>query len=239
MAEALARRTYLFLPTYDGTRRNAMALLHCKGVVMDEVTVSLLAWNFNSGWAHALNMRQRGEIDAFCMLHADIQPLEMKWMEWLREEMLANQAQVMSAVVPIKNDQGLTSTAIDTDDPWFPRRLTMHEIMHRPVTWTHPRLLVNTGMLMVDFREPWVEQVRFTIQDRIVKDAKGQWEAQVLPEDWDFSRQVKAQGQAVWVTRRVPLSHIGMRHYANLKIWGTHQRDPGVGGQFKVNWGEA
>ena len=39
----------------------------------------------------------------------------------------------------------------------------MKEILARPETFTHPDLLVNTGMLLVDMRDDWIERAYFTI----------------------------------------------------------------------------
>ena len=56
--------------------------------------------------------------------------------------------------------EGVTTTAID---PPAVRRFTMKEILARPETFTHPDLLVNTGMLLVDMRDDWIERAYFTI----------------------------------------------------------------------------
>src|SRR5215471_7104271 len=45
--------------------------------------------------------------DYFAMLHSDIEP-QPGWLDILYEEMQAMEADVISAVVPIKNDQGTT-----------------------------------------------------------------------------------------------------------------------------------
>jgi len=69
-------------------------------------------------------------------------------------------AKVLSVVLPLKSAEGVVSTALD--DPDYPTsslvsQFTTTEIHQMPEeTFTHERLLANTGCLLVDFREPWV-----------------------------------------------------------------------------------
>jgi len=180
---------------------------------------SLLTAGFNRAWAYALNMRERGEITHFLMLHDDIRPREENWLDLLFAEMESANAQVLSSIVPIKDNRGLTSTALDTD-PWRPMRFTMHQIHEsRPVTWTDERLLFNTGCMLVDFSGDWVTQVCFTITDRIVFE-KGEWKAYVQPEDWDFSRQCRDLGVRIAVTRAVTIEHFGGSFWPSDMVWG-------------------
>jgi len=92
---------------------------------------SLLANCFNMLWCRALNARkQEPRLRYFAMLHADVEPQMPFWLDVLLHELESNKADMVSAVVPIKTRQGLTSTAIgDSFDPWCPvRRLTMKEV---------------------------------------------------------------------------------------------------------------
>jgi hypothetical protein len=208
------------LPTYDGTRYNSSALgsLKLAGVSTFECASSLLAAAFNRCWAKALNSRADG-VTHFLLLHADVIPVEDTWLQELLEEFEANKCQVLSAVIPVKAASGITSIGWETENIWRPRRLTLRELHDRSVTWTHPKLLVNTGMLLVDFRQPWVEKIAFTINDRISFEG-GRWAVDVEPEDWNFSRQCRALGVPVHVTRRVALSHVGAAAYRNDFAWG-------------------
>lgn len=189
-----------------------------------EVHSSLLANGFNRAWALMLTLRQQG-LTHFLMVHADIIPKEPRWLETMLVRMHETpECEVLSAVVPIKNEEGLTSTAIDTGDPWRPRRLTTTEVKQKPVTWTEPNLLINTGLLLVDIRKAWVEQCHFEIKDRIIKLPNGLYEAQVQPEDWYFSRQLHALGVKPWATQ-LPLQHWGEKGYDSEQVWG-HETDP-------------
>ena len=170
-------RVFLGVPTFTGllTSRAAQTI-YTASTVNEKMELvnssSLLCYGFNSLWCTALNMRNAG-ITHFAMLHADIQP-EDGWIDTILDQMEMRQADICSAVVPMKGPQGLTSTAIDTN-PWAPRRLTIKETDRLPVTfdaedvpWSDGRkILVNSGCWVCDFTKPWVEQVWFEIRDRI------------------------------------------------------------------------
>jgi hypothetical protein len=162
--------------------------------------------NFNALWCEALNRRTAG-LTHFLLLHADVEPLDADWLELLLAEMRAARAEVLSAVVPIKNAEQQTSTARDTD-AWQPRRYTLEDIRQQPMTWTARDLLVNTGCLLVDMRRSWVERICFTINDRIERTPAG-WEALAEPEDWNFSRQCRRLNVPVFATRRLRIRHWG------------------------------
>jgi hypothetical protein len=227
---ALTRMIFVALPTYDGTRHNAASLVElAQGepkAALAEGNVSLLAYNFNTFWADALN--HRPEMTHFLMLHSDVVPAP-GFLGALMAEMRRVEADVLSVVIPIKSKDGLTSTALETDDRWKPRRLSMSEVFEREETWTEHGLLVNTGLMLVDFRKPWVEKVHFTVNDAIRQNPDGRFEALVEPEDWSFSRQVRALGGVTWATRKVHVLHIGTTAYGNSNPWGTLKRDPGRG----------
>ncbi len=238
------RRIFLACPSYTaGTvnqKAQILAMTKHPGWVWQhmEMCSSLLTWSFNSCWAQALNLRERGGITHFLMLHADVNPRGgAEWVDQLLAEMEASQAQVLSGIIPIKSARGLTSTALETDNRWRPRRLTMAEVHARPVTWTDPALLFNTGLLLVDFSDPWVERVCFTMRDLIEKEPDGIWRASVEPEDWHFSRQCRALGVRVAVTRRVAVDHCGFGYWSSDQVWGQatddgpHPTSGGVGAQ--------
>ena len=145
---------------------------------------SLLAQTFNSFWCSALCLQEAGEeITHFAMLHDDIVP-ESGWLELLYEEIEACGADVLSAVVPLKDSYGLTSTAISgPDNPFIrERRLSLEEVYRLPETFTiedtgylDRMLLANTGCWICKFDRPWRKEedengdlkVFFTINDRI------------------------------------------------------------------------
>lgn len=185
-----------------------------------ELTGSILTWSFNTLWAAALNLKEEAGLTHFLLWHSDIRPLGQDWLKTMIEEMFASEADVLSAIVPIKDRRGLTSTALDTD-PWQPVRITQHQAHHElPVSWTAPNLLLNTGLMLVDFTKPWVYDVCFHMHDRIVRNPEGKWTAHVIPEDWDFSRQCHRLGLKLVATRCVTVEHFGQGCWNSSQIWG-------------------
>src|SRR5262245_33618283 len=67
---------------------------------------SLLAMNCNILWCTALNYRQSKNLQWFAMLHSDIEPQDF-WIDTLIEQAERHGADLMSAVVPLKDAKGL------------------------------------------------------------------------------------------------------------------------------------
>jgi hypothetical protein len=184
---------------------------------------SLLAAIFNKHWCAALNGFAAGDLHGFAMIHSDV-GAEMGWLDLLYEEMEKVQADVISAVIPIKDDRGLTSTAVDdAGDVWRVRRLTTGQVAELPVTFTDKDvggpLLLNTGLWLCRLG-PWAFKTCFTVQDRIAKGPDGKYFHGVIPEDWDFSRQCRRFGLKLAATRRVTVHHWGQTPFSNQAKWG-------------------
>lgn len=210
---------------------------------------SLLAGGCNNLWCDALNNRSYAQLKWFAMLHADVVPEDF-WLDSLIGIAETNDADVVSAVVPIKDSQGVTSTAIGTRDP-FRRycRLTMQQVNHPKMPRTFsidtlkslandpdfsalapafspdfndtPYLLVNTGCFVCRLDRPWSTQVFFTIRDRIEQALGGAYVAAQEPEDWFFSRAVAAAGGRVLATSQVKVEHVGSVGYKSNTVWGN------------------
>lgn len=131
------QKVFIGCPTYDGN-------LHYKaayGILVYPTSKyraiyligqgSLLAANCNTLWAAALNVQKEHGIKWFAMLHSDIAP-EQNWVDKLIEIAERENADLLSALVPIKDQSGITSTAIEiqgaTHFPWM--RLSQHQIHH-------------------------------------------------------------------------------------------------------------
>ncbi len=228
-------RIFLGLPTYDGSRYNGVQVTNAVGsvAVIGEVQFSILTNCFNRLWVRMLNLRESQGITHFIMMHADVRP-QGDWVGTLYRELVACGGDVLSAIIPIKNHQGLTSTGLDEGDDWHPRRFALHEIFKLPETFTAPNLVFNTGLWIADVRGDWVEKVCFHIEDKIFRNAEGQWEAAVQPEDWHFSRQVRALGLKAFATRKVALEHHGAASYPNTAPWGTLQTDTRAGHDIRT-----
>lgn len=188
---------------------------------------SLLANNFNRLWCQALNVRHKGEqLDYFAMQHADVEP-EPFWLDAMIEELERHNLDVLGAVVPIKDGNGLTSLALHDDgNNWRAKcRLTMTEAFRLPETFTSEDvgspLLLNTGLWVCRMGD-WCKKVRFTINDRIVYDEKtDQYHAEVEPEDWYFSRLLHELNLRIGATRKVRLIHRGTSPFVNYITWGN------------------
>lgn len=191
---------------------------------------SLLVHGFNSLWAEALNLRGRG-LTHFAMIHADVSP-EPGWLDVLLGELVRLGADLVSAVVPIKDERGLTSTAVAGENPWGSRRLTLTEVHRLPETFgpedVGGPLLVNSGLWVCDFTKPWCEQVHFRQRDQVVRGPSGQFLARTLSEDWAWAADLQQRGCRVYATRKVRLTHEGGRSYPNDHAWGRWQRDEAV-----------
>lgn len=222
-------RLVVALPSYNGTRHNAVPLMHlARQVPLAEPVApqsSLLAMSFNLCLATALRMRDEGRATHFLMVHDDIVPRGSNWFEVLWGAWKDSEAELLCAVSPIKDDRGLTSIAVESSDPWRPRRLTMKEVAAGPVTFSHPDILLNTGCMMFDLRDPWVDKCHFTVSDSVEwRDGK-MW-PRVMSEDWAFTRMARAAGaRRIYATRAMHLDHVGQHRYPNDATWGMEHDD--------------
>lgn len=226
---------YLGIPCHDGRldKGHLESLLTYKSPHLRAVNVmsqSMLTKNFNTLFAHALNERKKG-ITHFAMLHSDVVPEKM-WLDKLYKLMNEHQADVISAIVPIKSEHGLTSTgfdeAIDGVEDWYyrPKRLTMTEAYKEfEPTFTNEKLLVNTGCMLIDIRKAWVEKIWFEFEDKIVEKEPGYFVPICVPEDWNFSRRARAMGAKLFATREVLTWHMGGGAFSNSQAWGSLEHD--------------
>jgi predicted O-methyltransferase YrrM len=189
---------------------------------------SLLAHSFNDA---VVACNRRGGYDAFALIHADIS-CQAGWLAKMWQIMQDRELQVLHTVAPIKNSDGLTSTALAySDDPWsLVRRLTMTELHKLPATFdindirehldpNATALLPNTGCLLVR-AGTWLEDFPgFAIMDRIQRNGED-WDSDVVPEDWNFGFWCARTGLSVGGTREVRLSHWGRSGFHNNDIWG-------------------
>lgn len=194
--------------------------------------------NFNQILAASLNMAANGDVTHMAFLHADIAPQEW-WVDVLMEEMERLQADVVSALVPIKDTRGVSSSGIgDPNDRWHPlRRFTMQEAYSFPETFDakdagYPGgcLLHNDGCFLMDLRNPifrktdengvLVASFDFPRRIRLID---GKFDVEGESEDWYWSRKLHEIGAKTYITRKVHLNHEGGFSYPNTGIWGTYQ----------------
>ena len=186
-------------------------------------SMSLLAFNFNNLWCIALNKNY----SHFCMVHADLS-MDAGWLDTLMNEMNTHGADVLSAIIPIKNNSGETSTGFDLSrgdgketDEFLIKKITLKEAYAMTeATWTHEKLLLNTGLMLVNMRKDWVKKIHFHMIDKIIKTENG-YRPLCVSEDWQFSRDAKALGAKLYCTRKVRVVHLGGGAYPNDGPWGT------------------
>lgn len=202
---------------------------------------SLLPYTFNLLWTGFLGMRETHRIKYFAMIHDDVRPAS-NWLDTMINELETTGADIVSAVIPIKDARGLTSTAVDdTGDEWNPRRLTLSEVFELPATFGDREaggpVLLNTGLWVCRFDKAWCEKVAFRQQDRITwfgNGDGGRYVPETKPEDWDFSRQVRALGGKLMATRKVPLVHERQEWHTNHP-WGKWTRDEDLAAERRVH----
>lgn len=223
-------RVLIGIPTYDGkiesginqAIENASRFGYKAAVCVSKT--SILTQCFNHLWATALNAKKQHGLSHFCMLHADVVP-EDYWLDKMVGIMKETGAHVLSSVIPIKSNYGLTSTAIDDGkDAWHPRRLTLTEVFERDETFTQEGLLINTGLMLVDLSQKWVEDICFRFDDDIILE-DNQFKAVGISEDWYFSRWAAANGAKLFATRAVSIDHVGSAKYQNNEPWGQWKTD--------------
>jgi hypothetical protein len=193
---------------------------------------SLLAMVFNKLWCRALNERASAGLTHFAMHHADIEAA-VGWLDMLLEEQARVSADVLSCIVPIKDNRGLTSTGTRDPQTGRIRRFTLSEVFALPETFSIADtatpdhwLMVNTGLWVCDFTRPWAQKVCFSILDGMVCE-NGKHQPRALPEDWNFSGWCACSGLKVFATRKVPLIHHGRAGYTSARTWGEWQTDRG------------
>ena len=232
-----ATKTYLACPTYLGRLETSDVLFSVLHAVApgSENQFQLATSNssancggFNTLLVEALDARDRGEITHFCLLHSDIAPM-VGFLDKMHEIMARVNCDVLSAISPIKDRQGVTSTALDEqygdrDREWSPRRLTMKELHKMEPTFTHPKLLINTGLLLIDLRKDWTNKIYFHFDDEITTRF-GRRQARFKPEDWNFSKDARALGATIYATREVTLTHHGQQKFPTAFPWGEWEHD--------------
>lgn len=145
---------FLGIPTYAGQlhAHTAQAAYQAASRKFNVMTMSqgrgLTSPNCNSLWVSALNARlENPAVKWFAMLHADVAP-EAWWLDTLIGEAEKHNADLVSAVVPVKDNRGITSTIIANPD-WdesilqgtrparYFGRLTLRQVRHSrfPVTF--------------------------------------------------------------------------------------------------------
>jgi predicted O-methyltransferase YrrM len=210
--------------------------------------------DFNAVWAQALNAAEVGEVTHFCMLHSDVAP-QGQWLDILLDELDRLDLDMVSAISPIKDSRGVTSSGIgDPQNRWEPfRRFTMQEVCGFPETFDAASvgyegwpLLHNTGCWVCDLRKPLFFETDddktlkayFDFPSRVHRGEDGLFTNARESEDWYFSRCLTELNAKTAITRKVRLSHRGFIDYTNWEPWGKFEHDEDTERKWNEEGGE-
>jgi hypothetical protein len=184
-----------------------------------------LTLSFNMILARAMTMRDRGECTHLAMIHSDIEA-QGPWVNALWNEMRRYRLGVVSAVVAIKDKtKRNTSTAIGTTgDPWkIARYVYLADRETTPDTFTSEdvckpgeELLINTGVMLADLRNPFWDGYAFEVRNKVVKEGDS-YVDYFESEDWKMSRDLNRAGVRYGATWLVPTRHLGGGSFANYE----------------------
>jgi len=192
--------------------------------------------NFNDSWCEALNQRTLGWTH-YAMIHHDVTPYGF-WLDQMVDLMRKHKADVLAVVLPIKDTDGYTSTALMDRKTGAVRRLTMREVYGLPVDTFSKKnfpgrdLLISSGLWIADFTKPWVEKVWFDNRSRILRRPDGMFVTQTVSEDWFFSHLLNQLDLRVFATRAVVCDHWGQIAFTNSQPWGNKASDEQNSGSY-------
>jgi len=237
---------FLGLPRYKLRHDNAAQIAahasnhHQVGAKI--VAGSLTSRNCNRLLCQALNARAAG-FRFFALLHDDIR-VQAGWLDILMAELERVGADFLSAVVPYKDDSGLTSTSIHLPNsssfalsqaqvrhPDFPDTFDVSAAvaalarLPEPlrVDWGGSELWCNTGCMLcrIDKDTDW-RKLCFQQWDGIAL-IDGHYRDWSVSEDCVFSFQIARAGGKVCATRLINLEHFEEttnRIYRSTDVWG-------------------
>jgi hypothetical protein len=214
---------FLGIPTHDGRVGNhTVNAIFTAGRGLSKFKIDIeseFILCMNRLWCEALNQRKEG-ITHICYLHSDIEITTPDWLDRMMYLSEINNADVLSATVAIKDNSGMTSTGLfkanETSVLGFDhRRLSVKETIERGPTFTDEHLLLNTGLMLVDLRKEWVENICFKFQDWIYKDGSDLFQPATIAEDWGFSIAAHKKGASLWATTEIKTIHKGNGAWPN------------------------
>ncbi len=221
--------------------------------------------NYNSCLVAALNECEKGHFDLHAQIHADLAVVDKKvacrdcrgegcdacfhtgktiedgWLDIEVDELLAHNADFISAAMAIKDHRLVTSCGIGNPatrwNPW--RRFTTKELARSlPPTFSAAdigygdKYLIHSHALCVfDMRKKFWWQTdstgciraMFNYEQRIFRDTDGLWKVIQDSEDWAFSRRLWELGAKSVITSKVKTFHHGSVSFENDSELGSWQ----------------
>lgn len=187
---------------------------------------SALTRNFNALLLACRSMTPRPT--HFAMHHSDI-VAQTGWLDVLLGELRAHDADVISTVMPIKDERGLSTTGAFSADFTKIKRFTMRELDATPWTFVAPpgrALAINTGLMLMRTDRPWFKDLVFRFEDEIT-ERDGKPLVLCRSEDWLMSEFLAKAGAKVCVTRMPRAFHVGFKAWSNQGAWGTEKEEDG------------
>jgi hypothetical protein len=235
-------KVYIGMPTYLITEPCAiMGAMSRASEVPGRTVFQLLdggfhCGNFNALWCSAWNACEEGNYTHHAQIHQDIDPQRL-WLDKAITLMDAHDLNVLSVVVPQKQDTGVTSTAVLDKDTLRTRRLCMKEIGK----WLPPtfqtvdlqrlgfknHLLLMSGGMFIAKIGPWFQRCWFEAPARILKDENGKLVSAVWDEGWNWTIQLAQMGVRYACTTEIVLGHVGKTTWSNRPDWGEWETDVG------------
>lgn len=239
---------FVGIPTHDG-RTDVVGLSALQHSMSERGDVwwlstgsSLLNFNCNRLFCDALNNRHKG-VTHFLLMHSDIRP-ENGFITKMMDILTSRELDCLSVVMPIKDEDGLTSTSmiVKTGENTARReRLTMKQVKQLPPTFRYVEcaemigespdnvvMVANTGLMLLDLSKSWIEKLIFATNEKIVK-IDGKFYAHSEPEDWFFTRSLHQMGGRLAVTRAVNAQHMGLKAWSNQDVWGSDTDEKSLG----------
>jgi hypothetical protein len=191
--------------------------------------------NFNIAFCEAYNERKAAGYTHWGLHHDDI-TAQPDFIDVIVSEMDRVGADVLSCVIAVGDERGLTSTGIHMPGAWNARRLTLTEVYELPKTFsiddtpwagTEFTLAVNTGLFLARFDRPWVERFTgFSTNTTLMfdRDSDKRYPC-VFPEDFAFAAWCAGEGLKVFATRAVEVTHRKPEELTNARPWGTWSCD--------------
>lgn len=179
------------------------------GVIATDKMTSCTPGGFNQGWCDALNARNSDGTRTFawfCLLHADVCPQNADprdnrpWLQVLMDEAESGGWDVLHAAVAIKDNRGITSTAVGLKDFAHQyskaRRITTTELNNPqlPSTFDHKQYLDSVGY---EGWEPVLEAAGYP------KVKEGEQETQAY-KNWIASKTCMLNNTGVMLVRLTP-----------------------------------
>lgn len=195
----------------------------------------MLGYTFNNLWKDALNLRADG-CTHFAMIHSDVEADDW-WLDTLWDIIHERNADMVSAVISLKDGEQNTSTGIQAREGGQIRKLNFKEVWKLPETFSardvdptgNSVLALNTGLWIADIHKPWVDEkvgneLVFSWTSRGgIRYVNGEYESWVHSEDYIVTPELGRRGCVMLATKAVTPGHWGWVRFGSDKPKEKHE----------------